>query len=110
MPHSHRQAVVSIRTPVVTKKAAAQCLINARSSKSGRFVLIVVQSHTPTIDGTIFSALYRDAILNQTTLKQRPGRDHRPSTGQETLEGISTTDRESCHSVQDTGRDTAISQ
>ena len=32
-----------------------------------------------------------DSTPNQTTLKQRPGRDHRTSTGQEMLEGIKLT-------------------
>ena len=49
---------------------------------------------------------------NQTLLKQRRGRDHRTSTGQEILEEINITDRESCRSVTDyeLERETTISQ
>ena len=36
---------------------------------------------------------------NQATLKQKPGRDHRTSTRQETLEEYCIADRESCRSV-----------
>ena len=42
-----------------------------------------------------------DSTPNQTTLKLRPGRDHRSSTRQEMLEGINIKDRESCRSVTD---------
>ena len=35
------------------------------------------------------------------TLKQRPGQDHRPRTGHETVEGTSITVRENCRSVTD---------
>ena len=42
-----------------------------------------------------------DSTSNQTTLKQIPGRDHRTSTGQEMLEGIYITDRESCRNTTD---------
>ena len=34
---------------------------------------------------------FTDSTPNQTTLKQEPGRNHRTSTGGETLEGISIT-------------------
>ena len=49
---------------------------------------------------------------HQTTIKQKPGWDHRTSTGQKTLEGISITDWESSRSGTDLelGRDMAISQ
>ena len=43
-----------------------------------------------------------DSISNQTAiLKQRPGRDQKPSTRQKTLEGTSVTGWESCRSVTD---------
>ena len=43
----------------------------------------------------------RDLAPNQTTLKQRPGRDHKTSTGQNMLEEINITDRETCRRVTD---------
>ena len=42
-----------------------------------------------------------DSTSNQTTLNQRPGRDHRPSRRQETLQENNITDREICRSVTD---------
>ena len=52
-----------------------------------------------------------DSTSNQTTLSQRPGRDHRTSTGQR-WKRSSITDRGSCRRVTDEelGRDTAVSQ
>ena len=60
---------------------------------------------------TVPIVLNRNLALIQQP-KQRPGRDHRPSTGQETLEGIYITDRQSCRRVTDEelGRDTTISE
>ncbi|RUS74666.1 hypothetical protein EGW08_017572 [Elysia chlorotica] len=51
-------------------------------------------------------------ITLRTAFKQTPSRDHKPSTGSETLEGINSTDREGCRSDTDEelGRTTAISQ
>ena len=53
-----------------------------------------------------------DSTSNQTTIKQRPGRDHRTSTGQKMMEGINITDQESCRSITDhkLRLETAISQ
>ena len=42
-----------------------------------------------------------DSTPNQTTYKQRSGRDHRTSTEYEMLDGISITGREGCQRVTD---------
>ncbi|RUS73679.1 hypothetical protein EGW08_018561 [Elysia chlorotica] len=65
----------------------------------------------PPFQGTA-KPLIKEITAEETAFKQRPSRDHKPSTGSETLEGINITDREGCRSDTDEelGRDTAISQ
>ena len=59
-----------------------------------------------------FLTLIQVLTSNQAALKQRPDLIHRPSTGDEMLEGTSKTDRRNCQRVTDEelGRSTAIRQ
>ena len=55
----------------------------------------------PCLANSVQQRSHTDSTTNQTTLKPRPGRDYRLSTGQEMLEGTSITDQESCRGVTD---------